>query len=218
MNSRQKDLIKLTEKFVRKKFSGEGTGHDWWHVAAVRRNAVNISKREGGDRFVIELAALLHELDDIKLTHEKSDKPVTAARWLARLGVDKQRRMLILRIVERMSFRKSLEVRAQKPLEQQIVEDADRLEVLGAIGIARVFAFGGKLGRPMYDPMVKPRKNITYAQYIQRGGDSISHFYEKVLLLKNRMNTRTGKKLAKSRHNFVVKFLREFFKEWKGKA
>lgn len=217
MNANQKRLLKNTERFVRQKFTGEGTGHDWWHIAAVRRNALAIWKREGGDRFVIESAALLHELDDIKLTRGKSDKPVQAALWLAKIKVGEEQKALILRIVEKMSFRKSLGGKAQKSLEQQITEDADRLEVLGAIGIARVFAFGGKLGRPIYDPEFKPRVNITYKQYIQRGGDSISHFYEKVLSLKDGMNTKTGKKLATARHDFVVKFLDEFYREWEGK-
>jgi uncharacterized protein len=218
MDTKEHYFIKQTTRYIKQKFSNENTGHDWWHVAAVLRNALAIWNKEGGDRFVITMAALLHELDDIKLTRQQSDQPIRAADWLARLGVDKQNKKFILEIVKKMSFRQSFKSKLKKSLEQQIVEDADRLEALGAIGIARAFAFGGKLGRPLYNPMLRRNKNTTYQQYIKRRGDTIGHFYDKILRLKNKMNTKTGKQLATKRHQFVKAYLAEFYKEWEGKS
>ncbi len=211
-------VLKKVESFVRKALAREGTGHDWYHIAAVRRNALAIARRDGGDRFLVELGALLHETGDGKIFSPK--ERIAAMRWLSSLGLGADMLDKLRYIIDEAHFSGAGTLARPSFIESAIVQDADRLEALGAIGIARVFATGGKLRRPIHDPAVKPKRHRTLADYrrSRKNGTSVNHFYEKILLLKDRMHTRTGRVMAKPRHVFVQKFLKEFFAEWNGKA
>ena len=214
-------LLKKTELFAKKIHSGEGTGHDWWHIFSVKRNVERLAEKEGGDLFIMTMAALLHDVDDPKLAGGNLNRePRRARAWLARKKLPQDLIGQICDIIGQVSFKGAgVDVRP-KILEAKIVQDADRLEALGAIGIARTFAVGGKFNRPLFDPAVKPRLHRTQGEYEKRfcRGTTVNHFYEKILLLKNRMNTKTGKMMAKTRHDFVLEYLKEFFKEWQGKG
>lgn len=197
--------------------SEEGTGHDWFHIQRVVREAKLIARKEGGDLFVIELAALLHDIGDWKF-HEGDSKVGSrkAQEWLGKMKVDKQIIEDVCFIVEHISYKGGTNKVRMKSLEGKIVQDADRLDALGAIGIARIFAFGGMKGREIYNPKVKPFKHKTFGNFKKRmsSNTSLNHFYEKVLLLKNKMNTKTGKRTAQQRHDFVKAYLKQFLKEW----
>lgn len=198
----------------------EGTGHDWWHVARVLEMAKNIGQQEGADMFVVELAALLHDIADWKF-HEGDDTVGSklAREILTKHQVTSEVVEQVGEIVEKLSF-KGAGVASEMPtIEGKVVQDADRLDALGAIGVARTFAYGGHAGRPLYDPDNKPVMHQTKEDYYKAKsqGTSINHFYEKLLLLKDRMNTQTGKKLAQGRHEFLETYLDRFFQEWEGK-
>jgi len=208
-------MLRKAEKLVRAKMSGEGTGHDWWHVDRVRRNALEIAKLEKkGDKTIIELAALTHDLDDWKF--RKAKKPVNTIRILSSAGFSKKVIEKVLKITEHMSFKLGTNKVKMTTIEGKIVQDADRLDALGAIGIARLFAFGGMKGREIHNPEKKivKYKTIKALRWLQN--TSLHHFEEKLLFLKNRMNTKTGKKLALRRHKFMKHYLAEFHREWKG--
>ncbi len=211
----KKAIIKKTEELVKKKMIGEGTGHDWWHVDRVRRNALLIAKKERkGDLFLIELTALTHDLDDWKF--RKTNSPVNAIKILTAAGVDKGSIKLILDITEHMSFKLGLVTNKMETFEGMIVQDADRLDAIGAIGIARVFAFGGKFGREIHNPLKKLIRYKSLKDLNWSENTSLHHFEEKLLYLKDQMNTKTGRVLALKRHKFMVQYLQEFHKEWKG--
>lgn len=212
-------ILKEVEKKVRRKMEGEGTGHDWWHVVRVRNTAKFIAKKERADIFIIELGALLHDIADFKF-HNGDDKvgSKVAEKILRSAGADKNTIEKVKHIVDNVSFKGARVANKMKSFEGKIVQDADRLDAVGAIGIARAFAYGGWKGRPVYNPEGKVKMHKTSNEYIKRFADStIHHFYEKLLLLKNRMNTKTGKKLVLERHRFIERYLRQFFKEWDGK-
>lgn len=213
-----KDYIKKTADFVKNKLKDEVTGHDWWHIFRVWKSAVYIGKKEKADLLVVELAALLHDIADWKF-HNGDTKigPKIAKEWLEKLRLSQEVTDHVCHIVEHISF-KGARVKSQiKTLEGQVVQDADRLDALGAIGIARAFAYGGAKGRLIYKPEVKPELHKTFRAYRNSRGTTINHFYEKLLLLKDLMNTSTGKKLAATRHHLMTEFLKEFYKEWGGK-
>lgn len=213
----QKRIITGITKEVKRRMAGEGTGHDWYHVERVVKTSRHIARKEGADAFIVELAALLHEVGDWKL-HGGDD---SAAGRIVREMLDEYRLpaetiSAVIEIIETMSWRggKNPPLRT---LEGQIVQDADRLESLGALGIARCFAYGGKKGRPIYDPGIQLKKKFkTKEEYFNYPGTSINHFYEKLLLLKDRINTKTGKRLALPRHRYLEQFLKRFHEEWKG--
>lgn len=212
------EIIQKTKQHLRRTFENEGTGHDWWHIERVLNNATTIAKKEkSADLFVVQLGALLHDIADFKF-HDGDDKigGEIADKWLKSIGVNKLTIQKIVHIVNNVSF-KGVGVRSKmKSLEGKIVQDADRLDAIGAIGVARAFAYGGYKKRPLYSPEGKTRKHKSFTEY-KRGSDStIHHFYEKLLHLKNLMNTRTGKRLALRRHKFLEAYLREFYAEWKG--
>lgn len=210
-------IIKKTEQYVKQKLSGEITGHDWWHIYRVREIAKKLARKEGGELFTIELAALLHDIADWKFHGDEHAGSKVARKLLTQYGVDRTRIEHICYIIDHLSF-KGAQVKNQiHTIEGKIVQDADRLDVLGAIGIARVFAYGGYKIRPLHDPAIKPKQHKTFAEYKKSASPSITHFYEKVLLLKDRMNTKTARKFALRRHKFVEHFLKEFFLEWDGK-
>lgn len=209
------DVIPRTIEYVKQTLAADSSGHDWFHVERVWRNSQRIAQREGGDRLVVELAALLHDIGDWKFHGgDESVGPRLARDWLAGLGVPQPTIDEVCDIIRRLSF-KGAGVKTDMPsLAGQIVQDADRLDAIGAIGIARAFAYGGHAGRAMYDPSVPPEQHESFAAYKKNKGPTINHFYEKLLLLKDRMNTATGRSLADERHAFMEEFLRRFFDEW----
>lgn len=210
-------ILLKTEAFIREKLAGDSSGHDWWHIDRVRRNAVHIARDEGADLYVVELAALLHDVADWKF-HGGDDSigPRTARDWLTRHEVDPTVIDHICEIIATVSFKGAGVATEMSTIEGKCVQDGDRLDAIGAVGIARAFAFGGHFGRAMYDPEVPPEQHQTFAAYKSKGGPTINHFYEKLLLLKNRMQTATGRRLATERHQFMEQFLDQFFGEWRG--
>lgn len=216
MNKEQ--IINQTVEHIKAKLSGEGSGHDWWHVYRVYKNAIHISRYEKADLFVVELAALLHDIADWKF-HNGDDNvgPQMAREWLKKLSVDENIIVHICQIIKDASFKGRGVVSKMKTIEGAIVQDADRLDAIGAIGIGRTFAYGGNKGREMYNPNIKPEKHESFEQYKNNQGTTINHFYEKLLLLKDLMNTATAKRIAEKRHKVMEGFLEEFFCEWEGK-
>lgn len=213
------EVVKKTREYIKRLMSGEGTGHDWFHIDRVVKNAKLISKKEGGDMFIIELSALLHDIADWKF-HD-GDMKIGARKteeWLKKLGVEAKDIQKVVEIVEHISYKGGTNKRVMQSIEGKIVQDADRLDAIGALGIARVFAFGGSMKRAIHDPSIKPKLLKSFEAYKKRTQTSINHFYEKLLLLKNKMNTNTGKQLAQKRHEFMEKYLEQFYSEWDGKA
>lgn len=203
---------------VKKRLDGESTGHDWWHIARVWNNALRIEKAEKADLFIVQLAALLHDIADWKFhngDHKKGAK--IAQEILSKYGVDGKIINHVCKIVLNISFKGAGVKNKIKTLEGKIVQDADRLDAIGAIGIARCFAYGGFVGHQIHDPRIKPKHHKTFAAYKSNKNTSINHFYEKLLSLKNLMNTKTGRKMAQDRHKFMAQYLKRFFKEWEGK-
>ena len=209
------DVIALTIGYVRKTLAGDSSGHDWWHIDRVRKNARTIALNEGANVVTVELAALLHDIADWKF-HGGDDTagPRVARSWLLQNGVNEATINDVTSIIEGVSFKGAGVTTEMTTLEGKCVQDADRLDAIGAIGIARAFAFGGHFGRAMYDPDVPAELHQSFAAYKSKSGPTINHFYEKLLLLKDRMQTETGKRLALERHQFMEIFLRQFFDEW----
>lgn len=210
-----KQIINKTASYIEKRLSGENTGHDWYHVYRVWQNAIKIGRQEKANMFVVEMGALLHDIADSKF-HGGDDQigPQMARDWLAKMKVNEIDTRAIIDIINSSYFKGAKGNNKPATIEGQIVQDADHLDALGAIGIARVFATGASFKRPIYDPKIKIKIHKTRAQYKKRDGTSINHFYEKLLLLKNMMNTKTGKKLAAPKHKMLEDYLKEFFKEW----
>jgi uncharacterized protein len=217
MNKEQ--IVNQTADYIKTKLTGEGSGHDWWHVYRVWKNAVHIGKHENVDLFIVELAALLHDIADWKF-HDGNDDvgPQLSREWLEKLGVDEAVISHVCQIIKYASFKGSGVMSKMKSTEGMVVQDADRLDAIGAIGIGRAFAYGGKVGRPLHDPEKSPKKHESFEEYKKYGGVStINHFYEKLLLLKELMNTATAKKIAEKRHKLMKEYLDNFFQEWEGK-
>jgi uncharacterized protein len=214
------DIINKTDSYVKAsiKSSPGDSAHDWWHIDRVRRLALKISEKEGGDKAVIELASLLHDIADWKFHGgDESVGPKVAKEWLESQKVPKEKIDHICQLIKDLTF-KGAGVKSQmKTIEGMIVQDADRLDAMGAIGIARAFIVGISRGRGIYDPSIKPRISNTFKSYKKNDSTTINHFYEKLLLLKDRMNTKTAKKLAEGRHKFMELFLERFFAEWEAK-
>ena len=213
------NILPLTAAHVRQTLSGDSSGHDWWHIDRVRRNSLIIAREEDADLFVTELAALLHDIADWKF-HGGDDTagPRAAREWLVRCEADPAVIDQVCEIVATLSFKGAGVATEMQTLEGRCVQDGDRLDAIGAVGIARAFAFGGHFGRAMYDPEVPPELHQSFAAYKQKGGPTINHFYEKLLLLKDRMQTATGRRLAAERHQFMETFLAQFDAEWNGVA
>ena len=221
----KKIIIQKTEEYIKKRFEGESTGHGWWHIQRVLKMALKIAEKEKVntsediDLFVVKLAALLHDIADWKFNSGDDSAGFKLSReWLEKLGVDEKTISAVCEIVKNISFRGGTVSSEMKTIEGKIVQDADRLDTLGAIGIARTFAYGGLRDREIYNPDMKPRECKSFEEYKNYKGTSINHFYEKILLLKDRMNTKTGKKIAEKRHKYMENFLEEFFGEWEGKV
>lgn len=209
------DWISKTEQFIKKRFFGEGTGHDWYHIDRTRRNAVFIAEKEGADLLVVEMAALLHDIADHKFHNGDLDEgPKQAEVWLLNLGMEVATIEKIKTIISEVSFKGARVATPVSTLEAACVQDADRLDAIGAVGIARAFAFGGAHDRLLYDPEIKPTLHEDFDSYRHDRSGTIAHFYEKLLLLKDRMQTDTGKQLAAQRHAFMETYLNQFYREW----
>ena len=211
------ELIEKTVEYIQAEFSQDSSGHDWWHIHRVWKIALQIAKIEGADLITVELAALLHDLDDWKLAPSATGTPVRAAAWLRQMDVDSKISAHICEIILNLSYKGAGVENRISTLEGMIVQDADRLDAIGAIGIARAFAYGGHAGRQLYNPENPPQMHHSFEQYKSSCSATINHFYEKLLLLKDRMNTPTAKHLALQRHSILENYLDQFLKEWNGK-
>ena len=212
----EKDLVAETINFVKETLKGAEGGHDWFHIQRVFNNARQIAQNEEVNILVVELAALLHDIADPKFHNgDESLGPQTAEKFLLEQNVASDMTQHIVNIIKYMSFKNSLE-KGDKfaSKELQVVQDADRLDAIGAIGIARTFNYGGYKNRELYNPEVSPNLNMSKEEYKKSNAPTINHFYEKLLLLKDKMNTQTGRNLAKERHQFMLDYLEQFYKEW----
>ena len=217
MDENQKKIIKKTLEFVKKNSETESS-HDFWHVYRVWKMSKRIAEKESCDEFVVELAALLHDIGDWKFNDGKEKGDEIAREWLEKNNVNKEAIDKVCEIIVNVSFKGAKVKSKMTTKEAMIVQDADRLDAIGAIGIARAFAYGGYKKRPMYDPNIKPKLHNSFEEYKKSNSPTINHFYEKLLLLKNLMNTETARKIAQERHQFMEEFLNRFFKEWEGRA
>ncbi len=211
-------LINDTIQFVKQTLANAEGGHDYWHVYRVWKLSKQIASKEPeADLLTVELGALLHDIADSKF-HDGNEEtgPKLASDFLHKQKVDHKTIEHVLNIIRYISFKNSFEEQIFTSKELQIVQDADRLDAIGAIGIARTFNYGGHKNREIYNPAIKPETNLTKEKYKKSNAPTINHFYEKLLLLKDKMNTKTGKQMAKHRHEYMVQFLEEFYSEWQG--
>jgi len=209
-------VVAKTEQLVHDKLGAESTGHDWWHADRVRVTAKHIAREEGADTYVVELAALLHDVDDYKFSGSEDAGPDFAHAHLRSVGVHDQVADQVAEIIRHMSFKGAKVERRELSLEGKCIQDADWLDAMGAMGIARTFAYGGFVQRPIHDPGVRPVLHTSADSYLNSKGTTINHFHEKLLLLCDRMNTDFGRKLAQERHRYMVDFLDRFDAEWRG--
>lgn len=213
----QQSIIQQTINFVKETLEKAEGGHDWWHIYRVWKLSKQIALNENVDDFVVELGALLHDIADSKFNDGNEEiGPRKAREFLLSVDVDENVIEHVEDIISNISFKGGKQVQKFKSPELDVVQDADRLDALGAIGIARTFNYGGHKGRELYNPDVPPNLNMTKEEYKNSTAPTLNHFYEKLLLLKDKMNTQTGKQLAQHRHRFMEEFLDEFYKEWDG--
>ena len=219
MNDAQ--IIEKTIEHVQEELREAEGGHDWFHIQRVFRNTLLIAREEKVDVLVVSLAALLHDIADAKFHGgDETIGPKKADSFMQSLKIQVKTRKHVVKIIKNISFKNSLESRKAsfRSRELEVVQDADRLDAIGAIGIARAFSYGGFAGRKLYDPDIPPSPNMSKAEYKKSKGPTINHFYEKLLLLKDKMHTDTGRKLAEDRHQYMLGFLEEFYREWNGSA
>jgi len=208
-------LVEKVEAEIIQQFEGDATGHDWHHIKRVLNVSRFLQKTEGGNLEIIELAALLHDISDHKFNGGKLDEGGKVAyEILIRLGCDIEKANKVKYIVDNVSYKGANTKTEMNTLEGTIVQDADRLDAIGAIGIARTFAYGGNKGQPMYEPSREAKMHDSFEEYATAKSNTINHFYEKLLLLKDRLNTGTAKKLGQERHEYMENFLKEFYGEW----
>jgi len=217
VNMDQETIVKKTEDFVKKALTDAEGGHDWWHIYRVWKLSEHIAESEDVDIFVVELGALLHDIADSKF-HDGDEEvgPQKAREFLISVGVREDVVVHVEKIIANISFKGGKHTQEFKSPELDVVQDADRLDAMGAMGIARTFSYGGHKKREIYNPEIKPNLEMTKEEYKSSTAPTLNHFYEKLFLLKDRMNTETGKKIAKRRHVFMEEFLDEFYKEWDG--
>lgn len=201
--------------YIKDRFRDDHSGHDYYHSLRVFRLATAICKEEAANLKTVQLAALLHDVDDYKLPGGSTAGCPKAKAFLAENGISEEQTKFICDIIGSVSF-KGTDTKIPKSIEGKIVQDADRLDAIGAIGIARAFAYGGNRNRDIYDPDRLPKSQMNFEEYAKSDGTTINHFYEKLLRLKNMMNTKTAKAIAEQRHCFMEGFLAEFFAEWNG--
>ncbi|MDT0675287.1 HD domain-containing protein [Autumnicola musiva] len=219
MTLQQLEITQNTIAFVKETLKNAEGGHDWFHIQRVYNNANMIAKGENADNYVVALGALLHDIADSKFHNgDETVGPKLAKDFLQSQQVSAEVINHVIKIIENISFKGGNVNRQFSSIELDIVQDADRLDALGAIGIARTFNYGGYKGRGLYDPEIKPNLNMTKEEYKASNAPTINHFYEKLLLLKDRMNTETAKKIANKRHEFMELYLDQFYKEWHGEA
>lgn len=213
-------LVARVSRSVRRAMEGDGTGHDWWHVWRVWQTADRLAKTEPrADRTVVSLGALLHDLGDWKFHGgDEEAAPREAARLLKRFKAAPVLVVRVQQVCREISYKGAGVADRPTSIESRIVQDADRLDAIGAIGVARAFAYGGAKSRLLYEPGVKPVMHRSFAAYKKSKGHTINHFYEKLLLLKDRLHTRGARRLAKERHAYLAGFLKRFLAEWDGKA
>ena len=213
------EIIEHTIRFVKEQLKNAEGGHDWFHIERVYKNALLIAKEEKCDLEVVKLAALLHDIADSKFHNgDESVGPKTARMFLEAQNVTEETILHVIAIIENISFKGGNFDQQFHSKELAIVQDADRLDAIGAIGIARTFNYGGFKNRTLYNPEIAPNLSMSKEEYKKSEAPTINHFYEKLLLLKDKMNTETGKKIAKKRHDFMVHFLAQFYAEWEGEV
>lgn len=210
----KENIIELARAYVKNKFENEYSGHDYFHTLRVFNMATNIAKSEGADIEMVQLAALLHDVDDRKISPQTYKKQTNARSFLKLNSVDDIRIESICQIIREISF--GANDSAPTTLESKCVQDADRLDAIGAIGIARAFAYGGNHNRHMYHPEIKPQLNMTKEEYVKSESTTINHFYEKLFKLTDLMNTNTAKSIAIERDKYMKQFVLEFMDEWEG--
>ncbi|GAB2482893.1 HD domain-containing protein [Alkalibacterium psychrotolerans] len=208
-------IVADTKQMVKDKLKNEGTGHDWYHIERVWKMASKLAEKEQANSFIVELSALLHDLIDDKLVKDKGQALQEVEYWLEGAGVSTSDADRIMDIIQSISF-KGGNGRKLTSLEAQIVQDADRLDAIGAIGIARCFAYAGSKGDLLFNPELSVREEMTEKEYREGQSSAIHHFYEKLLKLKDLMNTETAKEMAAERHAFMEDYLMQFFEEWEG--
>ena len=211
------EQVNQTIAFVKEQLSNAEGGHDWFHTERVYKNALLIAKTEPVDTLVVALGALLHDIADSKFNNgDETIGPKIAREFLFKLNVDSTIIEHVVNIIENISFKGGNEKQSFQSPELDVIQDADRLDAIGAIGIARCFNYGGFKNRQLYNPDIKPHLNMTKEEYKSSTAPTINHFYEKLLLLKDKMNTKTGQKIALERHQYMENFLKQFYKEWQG--
>lgn len=215
MTEKHQQIINETVEFVKRSLQGAEGGHDWWHTQRVWKTAKSIAKKEAANDFIVELGALLHDIADSKF-HSGNEEigPQIARGFLESLEVEADVISQVEAIIRNISYKNSLAGNKYHSPEFDIIQDADRLDAIGAIGIARTFNYGGHINAEMYNPGISPRKGLTEEEYKGSRSPTLNHFNEKLLLLKDRMNTSTARKLAENRHFFMERFLIQFYKEW----
>lgn len=213
----QPELIEKTVSFVKKSLDTAESGHDWFHTERVWKNARLLLRTEQANHLVVELAALLHDIADSKFHNgDEEIGPLTARNFLQSIEAENDTVFHVEQIIRNMSFKSSLGELTYTSREMEIVQDADRLDAIGAIGIARTFTYGGYKNRALYDPAIAPDPSQSKEAYKSSSAPTINHFYEKLLLLKDKMNTPAARRIAEERHDFMVRFLDQFFAEWEG--
>jgi len=213
------NYIDQTITFVKKELEGAEAGHDWFHIQRVYNNALNLLKTEQANEQVVVLGALLHDIADSKFHNgDETIGPKKAMEFMTLININDDVKEHVVKIIENISFKGGNFNKTFHSKELEIVQDADRLDAIGAIGIARTFNYGGFKNNGLYDPEIQPKLKMTKEEYKNHKGTTINHFYEKLLLLKDLMNTETGKKIAENRHQYMEGFLEQFYNEWNGKA
>jgi uncharacterized protein len=213
------EIIQQTAAYVKLELANAEGGHDWWHLYRVWKTAKQILAKEACDPLTVELAALLHDIADSKFNGgDETIGPRKAEQFLQSINISADVTTHVVNIIKNMSFKSSHFEQSWTSKELMVVQDADRLDAIGAIGIARAFNYGGFKNRALYDPNIKPDTNMTKEQYKNSTTPTINHFYEKLLLLKDKMNTETGKAMAQKRHGFMVEYLEQFYREWEGEV
>lgn len=207
-------MIEKTKDFVKEKLYGEGSGHDWFHIERVYNLSKFIAEKENADLFIVEMTSLLHDIDDWKFSNDTDTNTTTTENFLASISVPKNDINKIISIIKTMSFKGGVVDSTQNSIEGKVVQGSDRLDAIGAIGIARTFAYGGSKGRQIYDPSINPIEFTSLEQVKNAENHTVNHFYEKLLKLKDLMNTNTAKEIAEKRHKFMENFLEEFYSEW----
>ena len=211
------NLIQTTIQFVKQKLQNAEGGHDWFHIERVFKNSLLIAKNEKCNLLVVQLGALLHDIADSKFNDgDETIGPKVASDFLKSQNVDDKIIEEVVQIINNISFKGGNFQKTYNSIELDIVQDADRLDAIGAIGIARVFNYGGFKNRVLYDPEIFPSLDMTKEDYKNNANPTLNHFYEKLLLLKDKMNTKTGKKIANERHLFMENYLSQFYGEWNG--